>query len=59
MCLGSTLPSNYRREGYFISWNGRGISNKKEELEILAKNLMQKFNANCFFSSRKKIKGKS
>ena len=38
MCLGSTLPSNYRREGYFISWNGRGISNKKEELEISCKN---------------------
>ena len=45
MCLGNTSPTkdnnkNFSREGHFISWNGRGISNKKEELEILAKNLM-------------------
>ena len=45
MCLGNTSPmnennTNFLREGYFISWNGRGILNKKEELQILAKNLM-------------------
>ena len=45
MCLGNTSPTKdnnkkFSREGHFISWNGRGISNKKEELEILAKNLM-------------------
>ena len=45
MCLGSyrvsqNNPNNYSREGHFISWNCRGISNKKEELQILIKNIM-------------------
>ena len=45
MCLDNTSPrndnnENFLREGYFISWNGRGILNKKEELQILVKNLM-------------------
>ena len=45
MCLGSFSPNNqnpdsFLREGLFISWNCRGITNKKEELQILVKDLM-------------------
>ena len=44
MCLGTNIErrnsNNYSREGHLISWNCRGISNKKEELQILVKNVM-------------------
>ena len=45
MCLGShrgreNNVNSHFREGHFISWNCRGISNKKEELQILVKDLM-------------------
>ena len=45
MCLGSYRERqinihNHSREGQYISWNCRGISNKKEELQILIKHLM-------------------
>ena len=44
MCLGNSRERDKNsivlREGKFFSWNCRGIRNKKEELQILAKKLM-------------------
>ena len=45
MCLGSNNERrnntlNHLRQGNLISWNCRGISNQKEELQILIKDLM-------------------
>ena len=43
MCLGNhrgRVNNHHLREGHLVSWNSRGISNKKEELQILTQNLM-------------------